>query len=520
MMESVWPEGDSLEVRRTALLEIELEVLFLVSQVLSRPFELRETLQQLLEVLHEHGGLLRGMVTLFDPDKNELLVSVVHGRDPQRSQPVRYRSGEGIVGRIQALGKTVVLRRITEEPRFLNRLGLYDLELPFIGVPIVAGENRLAGVLAAQPACRDELLPERARFLEMVANLIARSVQLSWELERERQDLTAERDSLRRTVRGRYGFDSIVGHSRAMQFVFDQVRQVAKWNTTALIRGESGTGKELIANAIHYNSPRAGGPLIKLNCAALTDNLLESELFGHEKGAFTGALRQRKGRFEQAHGGTLFLDEIGDVSPSFQVRLLRVLQEGEMERLGSSHTMQVDVRIIAATNRDLEAKVDVGEFREDLYYRLNVMPIFIPPLRQRPEDIPELAHFLVDKLAKRQARPLSITDSAIRLLLRHYWPGNVRELENCLERAAIMSPAGVIDQDVVEIMGAESLGSMAVSAPEKIDLDDAEMDERERVIAALEQTGWVQAKAARLLGMTPRQIAYRIQTFNIKVRRL
>jgi Nif-specific regulatory protein len=340
-------------------------------------------------------------------------------------------------------------------------------------------------------------------------------------LARERRDLTAERDSLRRVVREQYGFDSIVGHSQSMQRVFEQVRQVAKWNTTVLIRGESGTGKELIASAIHYNSPRAGGPFIKLNCAALPDNLVESELFGHEKGAFTGALNQRKGRFEHAHGGTLFLDEIGDISPAFQVKLLRVLQEGEMERLGSSQTLRVDVRIIAATNRDLESEVEAGDFREDLYYRLNVMPIFMPPLQQRPEDIPDLARFLMAKIGKRQGRTLTLTDSAIRLLMQHDWPGNVRELENCLERGAIMSETGIIDQDVIEFTHGDNrslFNNMPMQS--KVNLEDSEMDERERVIAALEQTGWVQAKAARLLGMTPRQIAYRIQTLNIKVRRL
>jgi Nif-specific regulatory protein len=290
-----------------------------------------------------------------------------------------------------------------------------------------------------------------------------------------------------------------------------------------LVRGESGTGKELIASAIHYNSPRAGGPLLKLNCAALPDNLLESELFGHEKGAFTGAVNQRKGRFEQAHGGTLFLDEIGDISPAFQAKLLRVLQEGELERVGSSQTLRVDVRIIAATNRDLETAVESGDFREDLYYRLNVMPIFMPPLRERQEDIPDLARFLVDKIAKQQGRMLAITDGAIRVLMRHPWPGNVRELENCLERSAIMSANGVIAQDVIEVNGLSPRGVSALTpapALERIDLDAADLDERERVIAALEQAGWVQAKAARLLGMTPRQIAYRIQILDIKMRRL
>ncbi|MEE4376417.1 MAG: nif-specific transcriptional activator NifA [Candidatus Competibacteraceae bacterium] len=511
-------------LHRSELLEIELETLFQVSQVLSGPFKLQETLQELLQVLHEHGGMQRGMVSLLDPEKGELLVSAVQGQDPARSREIRYRLGEGIVGRVLQQGEKIILPRVADEPRFLDRLQLYEPELPLIGVPISVGRDQRAGVLIAQPTGFDDFLCERARFLEMVANLIARSVRLSWELERERRDLTAERDSLRRVVRGNHGFDSLVGHSRLMQYVFEQIRQVSKWNTTVLIRGESGTGKELVASAIHYNSPRASGPFIKLNCAALPDNLLESELFGHEKGAFTGATNQRKGRFEQAQGGSLFLDEIGDTSPAFQAKLLRVLQEGELERLGSSHTLRVDVRIIAATNRELETEVDAGRFREDLYYRLNVVPIRLPSLRERPEDIPELSRFLVDKVARQQQRPLQLTDSAIRLLMHHDWPGNVRELENCLERGAIMSSSsGVIDQDVIELKMLNNQGAVAKLLPSRDEVDfegGSELDERERVIAALEQAGWVQAKAARLLGMTPRQIAYRIQTLNIKMRRM
>jgi len=509
--------------RRSELLEIQLETLYQVSQVLSGPFNLQETLTRLLQVLHEQGGMQRGMVSLLDPERGELLVSAVHGQDAQRIEEIRYGPGEGVVGAILERSQTVVLPRVADEPRFLDRLRLYDQELPLIGVPICIGPGEHAGVLVTQPPANDGLLDERARFLEMVANLIARSVRLSWELERERRVLTAERDDLRRVVRGKYGFDSLAGHSRLMQRVFEQVRQVSKWNTTVLIRGESGTGKELIANAIHYNSPRASGPFIKLNCAALPDNLLESELFGHEKGAFTGAVSQRKGRFEQAHGGSLFLDEIGDVSPAFQAKLLRVLQEGELERVGGSHTLHVDVRIVAATNQDLEAAVETGHFREDLYYRLNVVPIRIPPLRQRPEDVPELARFLVTKIARQQQRRLEVTDGAIRLLMMHNWPGNVRELENCLERGAIMSESGIIDRDVVKFGDLDDSVGLAPApnnVPERIDLNDPNLEERERVIAALEQAGWVQAKAARLLGMTPRQIAYRIQTLNIKMRRL
>ncbi|GAB6040582.1 nif-specific transcriptional activator NifA [Endothiovibrio diazotrophicus] len=509
---------------RSELLETELETLYRVSHVLNRSLDPNETVKDVLKILHQQGGMQRGMVTLLDPESGELLLNAIYcEREDVKPEPVRYRPGEGIIGAILSHDRTVVVRRIADEPRFLDRLGLYDLELPFIGVPIHIGPGEPVGVVAAQPKiAADELLGEWSRFMEMVANLIAQSLRLSRQVEKEKQDLTQERDRLRRTVRGNYGFDNMVGHTQVMRLVFDQVRQVAKWNTTVLIRGESGTGKELIANAIHYNSPRANGPFVKLNCAALPDNLLESELFGHEKGAFTGAASQRKGRFEQADGGTLFLDEIGEISATFQAKLLRVLQEGEFERVGGTRTLKVDVRIIAATNRNLEREVEEEKFREDLYYRLNVMPIQMPPLRDRIEDVPQLSRHLVEKIGKSQGRPLLISDSAVRMLMRHNWPGNVRELENTLERAAVMSPEGEIDGDTVVLTGLEEkiLGGARPAVAPTVDLDDPEMDERERVIAALEQAGWVQAKAARLLNMTPRQIAYRIQTLNIKVRKI
>ncbi len=510
---------------RSQLIEKELEALYHVSRVLSRSLDLRKTLQGVLESLHQQGAMERGMVALLERDSGEVLVRGLYSAELSGIDQVRYRPGEGIVGTILEEGRTIVIERIADERRFVSKLGLYQPELPFIGVPITVGEEGPVGVLAGQPSVVDGYLPERARFFEMVANLIAQSVRLSWEVEKERQEIKDERDRLRRTVRGNYGFDNMVGHTAAMRRIFDQIRQVAKWNTTVLIRGESGTGKELIANAIHYNSPRVNGPFVKLNCAALPDNLLESELFGHEKGAFTGAQTMRKGRFEQADGGTIFLDEIGEISPAFQAKLLRVLQEGEFERIGSNRTIRVDVRIIAATNRDLESEVEEGQFREDLYYRLNVMPLFVPSLRERIEDLPDLARFLVQKVSRQQGRPLEVTESAIRVLMRHSWPGNVRELENCLERAAIMSESGVIDRDAVTLTGIEEQiaptpRAPAAAAPVRSPLEDENLDERERIIAALEQAGWVQAKAARLLNMTPRQIAYRIQTLKIKMKHI
>ena len=511
------------DAARFSLVQAELETLYCVSQVLSESIELEQTLEEVLKLLHDQGRLFNGMVSLLDEDSKELMVYAVHDSDgivPMKS--VRYQSGEGLVGIVMQSSESIVVERLAEEPRFLGRLGVYDTELPFIAVPIKIDESEPVGVFVAQPPSGGELLKEQARFLEMIANLVGQSVSLSRTIVNERRAIEAERDKLRREVKAEHGFDSIVGHTPVMRRVFEQVRQVAKWNTTVLIRGESGTGKELIANAIHYNSPRASGAFVKLNCAALPDNLLESELFGHEKGAFTGAMTQRKGRFEQADGGTLFLDEIGEISPAFQAKLLRVLQEGEFERVGGLKTLKVDVRVIAATNRDLETEVERGEFREDLYYRLNVMPINMPSLHERVEDIPDLARFLVEKISRNQGRPLTVMDSAIRLLMRYDWPGNVRELENCLERAAIMCEDGQIDRDVINLTGLEETASSAdtASSPAAVDLYDPELDEKERVIAALEQAGWVQAKAARLLGLTPRQIAYRIQTLNIKVRQI
>ena len=514
---------DRKDAARCSLVQAELETLYRVSQVLSKSIDLETTLVEVLKLLHDQGRLFNGMVSLLDEESHDLMVHAVHDNDgmvPIKS--VRYQAGEGLVGIIMQSSEPMVVERLADEPRFLGRLGVYDRELPFIGVPIKIDEREPVGVFVAQPPSGGELLDEQARFLEMVANLVGQSVSLSRTVVKERRALEDERDKLRREVKAEHGFDSIVGHTPVMRRVFDQVRQVAKWNTTVLIRGESGTGKELIANAIHYNSPRASGSFVKLNCAALPDNLLESELFGHEKGAFTGAVSQRKGRFEQADGGTLFLDEIGEISSAFQAKLLRVLQEVEFERVGGLKTIKVDVRVIAATNRDLEVDVERGEFREDLYYRLNVMPINMPSLRERVEDIPDLSRFLVDKISHNQGRPLDIMDSAIRLLMRYDWPGNVRELENCLERGAIMCEDGQIDRDVISLTGLEeNTAARDVAAPQaNVDIDDPDLDERERVIAALEQAGWVQAKAARLLGLTPRQIAYRIQTLNIKVRQI
>lgn len=518
--------------------EQQLSALHKISVILSRSLNMEETLKQMLCCLHEMAGMQFGMVTLYNEERQGMLVQALHGVDPEITRDaskIKYRINEGILGNVQARGESQVIAKVSQDPRFLDRLNLYDYDLPLICVPL-GSRSKPAGVLVAQPmnANYDELAA-RTRFLEMVANLILQTLQLSSRVQKEKQELQNRNDMLQLKAtqspkeKNNRELDFMVGNTVAMQQIYEAVKLVAKFDTTVLVRGESGTGKELIATSIAYNSPRANAPFIKLNCAALPDNLLESELFGHEKGAFTGAIKMRKGRFELADGGTLFLDEIGEISASFQSKLLRVLQEGEFERVGGHDTIKVDVRIVAATNRPLEQDVRNGSFREDLYYRLNVMPIHLPPLREKMEDLPDLARFLVTKIAKRQGRTLKICDGAIRLLMGHNWPGNIRELENCLERASVMSESGLIDRDVVMINQSIMLSRTSVYQDKHLGItlsraqlsnENTEMDERQRVINALEQSGWVQAKAARLLSMSPRQIAYRIQTMNIHVRRI
>jgi DNA-binding NtrC family response regulator len=332
--------------------------------------------------------------------------------------------------------------------------------------------------------------------------------------------LKHELEYLRDAQQENYEFDRIIGTSEALQRVLDIVKKVAKSNTTVLIRGETGTGKELIAGAIHHNSLRVPRNFVKVNCAALQENLLESELFGHEKGAFTGADKQRIGRFEQADGGTLFLDEIGDMSPNTQAKILRVLQEHEFERLGGTRTLRVDVRLIAATNRDLSAMVAAGQFREDLYYRLNVVSIETPPLRERKDDIVALANSFIRRFSGELKKKIDGLDpEAQKLLMRYNWPGNIRELENTIERAMLLSEGRGIAADDLRLGEVATLGGgrdqspMVRIPPTGIPLEDIE---RHALIEALKMSNWVQKDAAELLSISPRVMNYKIKTLNIE----
>ncbi|ACL02366.1 sigma-54-dependent transcriptional regulator [Desulfatibacillum aliphaticivorans] len=334
--------------------------------------------------------------------------------------------------------------------------------------------------------------------------------------------LERENTILKKQLKKKYRFENFVGDSPQIQRVFELIEKVADTDSTVLITGESGTGKELIARAIHYNSPRRDDPMVIINCGAIPEELLESELFGHEKGAFTGAHKTRIGRFEVANGGTIFLDEIGDMSPNLQVKLLRVIQEQAFERIGSTRTMHVDIRILAATNKDLMEAVEKKEFREDLYYRLNVIPIEVPPLRDRKSDIPLLIDFFINKLAAEKERPVKrISQAAMNALMGHHWPGNVRELENVVERVLILSSGDTIDKEDLPatILGLDSKEPEAgLKLPSGgIRFDHAvEEYEKNLIVQALEEANWVKTQAAKLLHINRTTLVEKMKRKNIR----
>ena len=354
--------------------------------------------------------------------------------------------------------------------------------------------------------------------LSFVAGMISQSLKLAQMVEQEKAQLVDENAHLKRELQQKYDFRNIIGTSKEMREIYEQVAQVAHTNTTVLIRGESGTGKELVAHAIHYNSPRAAKPFVKVNCAALPESLIEAELFGHEKGAFTGAIARKRGRFELAEGGTLFLDEIGDLSPAMQVKLLRVLQEREFERVGGTETIKVNVRLIAATNVDLETAVSDGRFRSDLYYRLNVFSIYLPPLRERKTDILLLADHFLEKYAHQSGKRIRrISTPAIDMLMSYHWPGNVRELENVIERATLVCDGNVVHGFHMppSLQTAEGSGTVT-----KVGLDHAVgAFEKELIQDALKTARGNRARAARMLDTTERILGYKVKKYEIDCNR-
>jgi Nif-specific regulatory protein len=556
----------TIEARR------ELVAIYEVSKTLASSLDIAKTFREALNYLAHAFDWRRAFVLLAEPGSTLRGLCAV-GMSREEEQRLHYQSGEGIVGRVFANGIQLMLPDVRSEPLFLNRTGgadhYSDTPVAMLITPISA-ERRIVGLVVV-----DCLNPEEGRrfagdlqLLKMVATLMGQALLLHHHVSDVHDNLQDEVRRMRKVLKPSKQLDHVVGVSQPMQEVFDQVHKVAPARTTVLLRGESGTGKEVIARAIHNLSPRKNEAFVRVNCAALTESLLESELFGHEKGSFTGAQGLRKGRFEMSHGGTLFLDEIGDISASFQAKLLRVLQEREFERVGGTTVVKVDVRLIMATNRNLERMVQAGEFRADLYYRINVVSIQLPPLRERREDIPAMAKHFLDRFNNENARATQFSPAALRVLTSCYWPGNVRELENCVERTATMAqgdfitdlafpcqgnrcltqvlhhnervdavnPVRLLDIPVVEVpmappfvaptlpatvAGDDALDDVAQASSESpsTDSDGKPEGERERLIWAMERCGWVQAKAARLLKISPRQMGYALQKNEIEVRK-
>ena len=496
----------------------KLATLLEVAQALAGTLSLQTGLYGVLEVLERRCGARRGAVTLIEEASGLLVVEAALGY-PRGAGRVRYRVGEGITGGVAQRGIPAVVPHVREEPGFLHRAisraeRAEEVDVSFLCVPILL-EGASAGTLGVEMLFMPEEDAERmVKALRIIATMVSQAVRIHRLVEGERQRLVEENSQLREELRERYEFANIVGNSGPMRRVYEQVAQVVGTGATVMIRGESGTGKELIAHALHHHSPRAGKVFVRVNCAALPESLVETELFGHERGAFTGAQARRKGKFEHADGGTLFLDEIGELSPSTQAKLLRVLQGREFERLGGNETVRVDVRLITATNKDLEKALADGTFREDLYYRLNMFTIHVPPLRERKSDVLLLADHFVEKYARVHQRTIKrISTPAIDMLMAYHWPGNVRELENTIERAVLVADGDVIHGHHLTptLQTAEASGTVVSrSLGEAVGVFESNL-----IQDALKSTRGNRARAARLLGTTERILSYKVRGYGL-----
>ncbi len=474
----------------TFQMQKDLETLEETSSAILNEEDITTLVGRVLKILTDHPGLENGSIT------------------------IRNR----ITGKVIESGKPIIVPEKQKEPNFLNRTmperRNNNKDLAFISVPIKAGREVLGTISADRKKDSEESPDDALKLLTIIAAMLSQAVLLYQARHEENQQLLDENKALQEQIRNRFHPENLVGNSKVMQRVFRMIDKIAATNTTVLILGESGTGKELAAYAIHYHSPRKDKPFIKLNCAALSESIIESELFGYEKGAFSGAFVSRKGRFELADTGTIFLDEIGEISQNIQAKLLRVLQEKEFEKIGGSETLKTDARIIAATNRDLEERVKAGEFREDLYYRLNIMPVTVPPLRERKSDILMLAsHFIKKYNAENANHVKRISTPAIDMLMSYHWPGNVRELENCIERAIILT-----EDDTIH--GTNLPPTLQISHFSQDDNQGSlqnQLDalEYEIIIEALKSNHGNLSRAADRLGLTNRQIGLRAGKYNI-----
>jgi len=496
-------------------------LLYDMGKAISEQNDLSLALDALLEYMRLDMGVERAMITLHHRETGRIFIHKSMGLTEQEEARGVYMPGEGITGQVVESARPMVVRRIGDEPAFLNRTESLsrpeDRECSFLCVPIARGRKALGSISTVRRYDDLELLNKHVDALVVVSYMLAQAVEL-YLMEHTDQGLLGRRGRvLMEELRQRFKPSNIIGSSKAMMEVFALLHKVAQTRTTVLLLGESGVGKEMIAHAIHYDGPNPGGPLVKFNCAALPESILESELFGHEKGSFTGADQRRLGRFEEADGGTIFLDEVGELSLSVQAKLLRVLQERAFERVGGNKTITVNIRIVAATNKDLAEMVAAGLFREDLYFRLNVFPLMVPPLRDRGSDIITLAeHFVARYAAENNKTITRITTPALDMLMKYHWPGNVRELENVIHRAVILTE----DEAVHGYNLPLSLQSPVFSGANAQDGLEARLSaiEYEMLVEALRQHRGNMTEAAEELGLTRRTMGLRMRKYDLTYR--
>ncbi len=527
--------------------ELEVAILSDVSQAIGSAMELERVFEQTMEILARELRMKRGTLVLLDKVTNDLKIVAAHGLSGREKKRGRYKMGEGVTGRVVQTGQPVAIADVRKDASFLNRTGARAEEkvrgqVSFVCLPLRVDSEVVGAISVDRDFVDEETLAKDQRLLQIIASLVSQAIKINRMVMVEREQLLAENLRLRKDLRSRYKLGNIVAASGAMQDVVSTAATVAKSNATVLIRGETGTGKELIASVLHYNSHRANGPFVKVNCGGLPDSLLETELFGHVRGAFTGAVEERKGRFELAHKGTIFLDEVGSMSERLQVKLLRVLQEKEFERVGGMETIKVDVRVVAATNADLEEELSKGTLRADLFYRLNVIPILIPPLCERREDIPFLLEHFLEKYNRECDKNVSrMSHEVLDALTEYPWPGNVRELESCIERAVVLSQSGALSINLlpISIRSFREKGKVKECAgpPEEVisslveklhkerggavsNLHGRVISQIERALLAkvLESNDYVQTRAAKELGLSRNTLRKKMKEHGIPFR--
>ncbi|MGE4318990.1 MAG: nif-specific transcriptional activator NifA [Deferribacterales bacterium] len=516
-----------------------LNTIYEISVVLNSSANRRHALSGALKLMQDTLSMERAFILLQDSHSQRLVIEATIGIAEPDYSVISYACDEGVVGKVFRLGVPILIPDIHKEPLFLNKLKRPETgeRVSFIAVP-VNYQGKTYGVLAVDKVVSKMIsITTDVEVLKMIANMIASFLNRIDYFEsaisavaEERNQFEAEKLSMLNELKEKFSFKELVGKGKLMQTVYEKINMVTQSSSSVLIRGESGTGKEVVAKTIHYNSSRSDKPFVAVNCAAIPSEFIESELFGYSRGAFSGDSSERKGKFELSEGGTIFLDEVGDMPLDAQSKLLRVLQDKMVDKLGSDKPVKVDVRILAATNKNLEEAVRLGRFRLDLYYRLNVFTIDLPPLRKRKEDIPELCEHILKKLSKAYDKKFVLDPQAVSSIMHCQFPGNIRELENCMERAALSAGSGTIKAEhfacaAGEMCLSKSLCGQQDESDYKITAPAPQapaelMSDKERLLDALQKAGWVQAKAARMLNMTVRQINYRIQKYNISVKKI